>query len=110
MDQASEPGEHSATGSRSARWRPDKARQREVALLASVESTRWNWLEGLPAASRRRSPCSASLRGLKRQIWVVITPFAVFNKVYIDGFETMHGTAGLDMINLCISSRRCGSR
>ena len=54
MDQASEPGEHSATGSRSARWRPDKARQRELALLASVESTRWNWLEGvlLPVAPK----------------------------------------------------------
>ena len=76
MDQATDPGEHSATGSRSARWRPDKARQREVALLASVESTRWNWLDRRARRSRRRSLCSASLRGLKRQIWVVITPFA----------------------------------
>ena len=90
MEQATNPGEHSATGSRSARWRPDKARQRELALLASVESTRWNWLEGVVCRSRRRSPCSASLRGLKRQIWVVITPFAVLNKVYIDGLETIH--------------------
>ena len=92
MDQATDPGEHSATGSRSARWRPDKARQREVAQLASVESTRSssNGLKACVGRSRRRI-------GVRREFERALEAdlggdhaFRLFNKVYIDSFETIH--------------------
>ena len=77
LAQATYPGERSATRPRSARWGVGKARQRGVALLASLESN--------PQEAPRRShgrACRGEDRGPEgslRQIWVVITPFDTFN-------------------------------
>ena len=89
--QATDPGEHGATGPRSARRRAGKGRQREVERLpARVESPRWRRVRVECARPRRYGEdlgAQPVWDGSERQIWVVITLFSMHNSVLLNRIE-----------------------
>ena len=85
--QATDPGEHGATGPRSARRRAGKGRQREVERLpARVESPRWRRVRG-PRRDGEDLRAQPVLEGSARQIWEVITLFSMHNSVLLNRIE-----------------------